>query len=243
VPVTLQKIVLAKSDLDPLSDEARRFLFLACHIADELAILQKILIGCMQTATVSDLGAKAYSTQNLVVAKLIAGKLSEARQALNDYYFSGPSRDFGDALPDEAKTALEQIKVYFRGRNLITSVRNEAAFHYGGDGILPALASVPADHGLLLFVGEHSGNSLYYAAEEVVTFALLDGLGGDAHATFHQFVQDVQVIARAFTTFCEGFFFAALMKVKPDFQLEKVEVDPADTAKLDEQIIKCFLEP
>lgn len=189
------------------------------------------------------MGTKAYAVQNLVVGKIIAGKLREARRALDRYYFSGVSREFDGLLDDDAKRALKDITTYFDVDNPITTVRNEAAFHYGGENILSTLSKVPDDHQLIFFAGEESGNSLYYVAEEIMTIALLDGLpGGDAHAAFDKLIADVQVVARAFTEFLERFLLAALLKVKPDLSTEEVVVDAADVGKLDHQAIRYFLE-
>jgi hypothetical protein len=58
MPVTINRVVLTMTDLAAVSEPTRRFLILACHIADELAVLQKILVGCMQAQPISDVGTK-----------------------------------------------------------------------------------------------------------------------------------------------------------------------------------------
>jgi hypothetical protein len=55
-------------------------------------------------------------------------------------------------------------------------------------------------------------------------------------------VEDVQVMARACTAFLEGFIYAALVKAKPEIAPERLVVESEDTAKLDEQTIRHFLE-
>lgn len=145
MPVQLTRFALSTKDLSRLSEATLRYFVLASHIVNELATLQKILVGCMQATPKTPIGKEGYAAQNLVVAKILAGKLREARQALDRYYFSGPSQELDGELPEVAARALKQITSYFAGGNPISIVRNEAAFHYDGESILATLRKTPED--------------------------------------------------------------------------------------------------
>ncbi len=88
-----------------LGDPERKLFIAAAHAANEITVLQKALVRSMGFPANQDEAKKATSTQNLVLAKLLAGKLNEAWQMLRTCYFSGISRELNPLHPDEAKAA------------------------------------------------------------------------------------------------------------------------------------------
>jgi len=234
-------LTFAKADLNSLSDAERKLFVIAGHVSNEVGILQKLLVWSMNSKPASQEGGHGFTTQNLVIAKLLAGKLSEGWRVLDRFYFSGPSREYHDLLPDEARTAEGELRRYFGQENAIKEVRTNFAFHYSADEVPTILNELPDDFEFLLYLGDETGNSLYFFAEEPMFRQLLDKVPGAEQANaFDVFIRDVQSMARAQTTFFAGCMLVAMQKMFPGREFESVEIPNTDTADFNAMSIPFF---
>lgn len=78
--IQIAVVPLPKERLDHMLPEERNFLILCGHIANELNILQKLVIWTSNFDTPGEIEARANVVQALLIAKLLASKLWEASE-------------------------------------------------------------------------------------------------------------------------------------------------------------------
>lgn len=220
--------------LKRLAPEEQRIVVMAGHISNEISILQKILVACMNYRGESAVAQDGYSTQNLVVAKVLGGKLLEAWQVLGRlYYGSQLSRRIGPELIEESRTAEAELKRYFSRENPLHKVRNGAAFHYSGEAIPEAIAALPDDLPLQIYLAEGTGNSLYSFAEQPMFMeAFAESAGKSMQANFEEFIADTQHVARSMATFLQGCIDVFWDRLAVDINLREEEVPAQDVGGL-----------
>jgi hypothetical protein len=238
------RITLRKADLLKLPEAEQKLFLISGHIANEIALLHRLLLGCLNYAPKSEAGMWASAVQSMTVSKLLAGKLHEAWEAVRKYYFSGPSQVYGNLLPPEAKEAEKHLSRYFGKQNPISRMRNEAAFHYSCERPKQAIAELTDTEPLNLFIAEQTGNSLFHCCEVLLQEQLFParqqiGLSNE----FKTFVDDSARIARMFSAFLQGCVFVAITeRMKIEVQPETDSVPQADTRAINDLIIPYFID-
>ena len=226
---TIHQLRFTHAELKALGEPERKLFIAAAHAANEITVLQKALVRSMGFPANQDEAKKATSTQNLVLAKLLAGKLNEAWQMLRTCYFSGISRELNPLHPDEPKAAERALNRYFGRRNAINEVRTNFASHYSPDGIIEALDQLSDEFEFEGYIGEEVGNSLFYFAEEPVFRQLTDSIPHDEkEQPFDRFISDVSVVARDVLTLLGSIIIVLMSKFCPGRALTNIEVEDAD---------------
>jgi hypothetical protein len=242
--VVLHATALRQEHLLRLGPAERNWFVLAGHICNELAALQRHLVQCMNYAPTSEPGRHGFTVQNWIVAKVLAGKIHEAHQAMGRYYFPTLSREYFPLLPADAQQAQREVNRYFGHDNPISRVRNSAAFHYAADNAAATIDALPPEKRLAFYVAEQEGNSLYHYAEELLFAELFPHDDVEAvRAAFDTLIGDITRIARATTAFLAGCLSVATIKMMPGTILERVVVPEGDTGFIDSARIPYFLDP
>jgi hypothetical protein len=230
--------------LKRLAPEEQRLVVMAGHISNEISILQKILVACMNYRGKSAVAQDGYSTQNLVVAKVLGGKLLEAWQVLGRFYYGSQlSRRIGPELMEESRTAEAELKRYFSRENRLHKVRNTAAFHYSGDAVPDAIAALPDDLPLQIYLAEETGNSLYSFAEQPMFMeAFAESADESLQANFDEFIADTQRVGRDMAVFLQGCIAFIWERLAADVSLREEEVPPQDVGGLHSTRMPFFLK-
>jgi hypothetical protein len=196
-----------------MAEGERAFVLLAGHIQNELNSLHKIFAWCLHNPPANHLSgieSLADGTQALIYARILAGKLCEAREALQKSFFgTGLSKRVETKLHPVAQDALKNIKSYFGKTNAIYRVRNFFAFHYSVEEFNAHWTEAANEQTFEFILGGTVGNNLYLASELVANTALLNGINssskGDALSVFYD---EVQTATANFTNFLEGAILA-----------------------------------
>lgn len=207
--ISVQRVTVASDALASLSSAERNLLFLAGHVINELNSLNKVFMWCLNSHTEespSKLNSLAQGVQALVYARTLAGKVSEAWEALKPAWFRNKlSSQLESPLHPEATAALTTLKAYFGRSNPINRVRNSFAFHYSGKALGEHWEEGVRGAPFEAVFGGTLGNNLHLGAELVANAALLRGVGkGDPEQNLNTFFEDVQSMAHCMTTFMEG---------------------------------------
>jgi hypothetical protein len=217
---------------------------MAGHISNEISILQKILVACMNYRGESAVAQDGYSTQNLVVAKILGGKLIEAWRVLERlYYGSRLSRRMAPALMEGAQIAETELKRYFSRANLLSKVRNTGAFHYSGDMIPETISALPDEFPVKIYLAEEAGNSLYSFAEQPMFMeAFAEPADNSLQANFDEFIADTQRVGRDMAVFLQGCIGFLWERLAADVNFCEEEVPPQDVGGLHSTRLPFFLK-
>lgn len=214
----LRRVRLPRAALQQMPEAERAFLLLAGHMQNELNSLHKVFAWCLSgQGRTSPIESLANGVQAQLYARLLAGKLLEARNALDKAFFGARiSRRIEASLHPVAKEALTRLKAYFDKPNVIYRVRNSFAFHYAAEEFERHWARVADNPNFEIILGGTVGNNLDLASELVVNTAVLNSTGQqDDSAALQTFLDDVQSIARDFTAFLEGAILVLLESALP----------------------------
>ena len=206
--ITLRKFTLPKHELAKLSAADRQLFFLSGHILNELNSLNKVFSWCLHSGSESPSKTRnvAQGMQSMIYARVLAGKLWEAWEALRTTWFaSKPSPLLEQRLHQDSAAALAEIKKYFSHSNLIFDVRNSFAFHYSATKLAENWETVADGDGLQIVLGGTIGNNIDLAAETIANAALFNAAAGaDLEAGMAKFLDEVQTMTSHLTTFLEG---------------------------------------
>lgn len=207
--ISIHRVTISKDALISLTAAERNLLFLAGHVVNELNSLNKVFMWCLHKhpeEIPSKLNSLAQGVQSLVYARTLAGKVSEAWEALKTGWFRNRlAAQLEPSLHSEAVAALASLKTYFGRSNPINRVRNSFAFHYSslalGEHWEEAVHGAPFE----AVFGGTLGNNLHLGAEIVANAALLRGVSaGNPEENLRIFFDDVQTMANHMTTLMEG---------------------------------------
>jgi hypothetical protein len=216
----IRKFSLQKAQLATLSAAERDLFFLSGHILNELNSLNKVFSWCLRSGGDSETQTSrlAQGIQSMIYARVLAGKLWEAWEALRATWFSSkPAPAFVQGLHPDAQASLSALKGYFSRSNLIFNVRNSFAFHYSAEKLSAHWEEVAHGDGLHIVLGGTIGNNIDLGAELITNAALFRA----AHPTdlavgMQTFLDDVQSMASHFTNFLEGVTLVLLRKTLGD---------------------------
>ena len=205
--LTLRILELKPQELAKLSPEEIQVFFICGHILNELNSLNKVFCWCIHPDSnpASETNGIARGMQAMIYARILAGKLYEARKVLAATWFRRKPPSYLPALHPEAMTALAAIKIYFNDKNSINQVRNHAAFHYSAAALSENWESLAHENSLKMIFGGTIKNNFFHASEMLANAALLKIVNTtDLEAGMAKFMDDVQTVAADFTTFLEG---------------------------------------
>jgi len=207
--ISVHRVQLSADQLATLQEAERNLLFLAGHILNELNSLNKMFAWCLSrhpSEVPSTVTSFAQGIQALVYARVLAGKIFEAWEALKiSWSRSKVALRLESSLHPDAASALGALKKYFGRSSAINRVRNSVAFHYSANALGANWREAIADAPYEAIFGGTIGNNLNVGAEAVANAALLRSVGeGSLEECLGVFFEDVQGIAHQMTTFLEG---------------------------------------
>jgi hypothetical protein len=200
--IQLHRINLTKLQLDQIPEAERRLFVLIAHAANELNALAKLFHFAASSASEEGLLAQAENGQAVILARIFAGKLYEFWQLLQTSFFgTALSKEYEPKLDAEAMESLKWLKRYFGRENLISTIRNQFAFHYSPDQIDAGYATVVDGDPLEIYLAPHSANTLYAFADTIANRAMHQAIQpGDHMAAFAAVIDQTSLASRNVNT-------------------------------------------
>ena len=184
--------------LERLSTSERALVLGMWHATNELNALQKMILLANNLDVSGPVEEAARSLNSWMLIKIFASKAFEAWDFFKSAQNFTAFRQSYLAHPDAKKLikAKDWLGKYFGRKNLLETVRNKAGAHYDYDFVLAASDRV-ADLDSFVLLTEHQGNSLYWAAEEVMAqgFKLEAQIDGDLRSVVDRIVGEVIEVA------------------------------------------------
>ncbi len=222
--IQIAVVPLPKERLDHMLPEERNFLILCGHIANELNILQKLVIWTSNFDTPGEIEARANVVQALLIAKLLASKLWEASELVRKAFVqTNLSKGYLDAMDKRGQEAFESLQTYFADtENLIKTVRDKFAFHYDPVAIGMGYEHVQ-DSDLVFYVAGDHANSVYYASEAVANLGMLELIQpGEPQKAMDRLMDETIRVAGWFLRFINKCMRVAMGRYFGDSRIEVV---------------------
>jgi len=205
----IRRIHLPKDAVAKMAASDRAFLLLAGHMQNEINSVHKVFASCHHSDGLrsdSSVESLANGAQAMIYARVLAGKLCEAWEAVGKAWFGTKlSQRLEPKLHPVARDANTKLKAYFSRSNTIHRVRNSFAFHYSATELGANWESVADDQTFEVILGGTIGNNLYLGAELAANAALLKAIDPtNSERGLRLFFDEVQSTAANLTDFLEG---------------------------------------
>jgi hypothetical protein len=192
-------------------------------------VLKKLLELSAKETPADPILRDVHLSQQFIIGRLLAGKVREGWELIKKAYFGAKlSLGIEKELPDDTTMALENLKKYFRTKNLIDCVRNEFAFHYDPERVQRRVSLVEQTDNLKIYVAE-TKDVFFQLSDAIVQSAMLEAVQeGDYIAAAEKFFKEIMVVSGQLVDFCDGCLHY-MIKQYIGYGSEEIEVpDPPD---------------
>jgi hypothetical protein len=233
----LSKINIPKVKLDTLPKEEQILFVQLGRLLNELNILQKCAIFSRErTVSVSEAERRAQIFQTLFFIRMLAISLNEGWEMLRrDFFGKKLSRKYDEALSEESRDSLSNLKKYFGKENLVYFVRNQFAAHYLGEQIEKEIGQISQNEALYMYISGQLGNCLFSFAEVMVNRAILNYIdASNSQEAMHRLVEQIALkVTDWFKSFASDCIRIVYEKLNPYFtEVEITEPPFIDEVKL-----------
>jgi hypothetical protein len=201
----IHRISVTKEQLDHIPSLERAFYIHIGHLRHELMVLKKLLELSAKETPAHPILCDVHLSQQFIIGRLLAGKVREGWELIKKAYF-GTKLSLGieKELPDDTTMALENLKKYFRTKNLIDCVRNEFAFHYDPERVQSQVLLVEQTDNLKIYIAE-TEDVFFQLSDAIVQSAMLEAVQeGDYIAAAEKFFKEIMVVSGKLVDFCDG---------------------------------------
>jgi len=190
--VQLHQITLSRAQLEAIPEAERRLLVLVAHASNELNVLSRLFHFSAGADPVNQILRQAETAQALILGRLLTGKIYECWRLLQAAFFGAAiSRAYVPKMDGEALGALDSLKRYFGGDNVVEMVRNKYAFHYSLDQIDAGYAALEDGDPLEVYLAKANANTFFAFADTIAGRAMLEGINAQDHeAGFGTLIED-----------------------------------------------------
>lgn len=175
--IGVARVKIPKARLAEMPEAERAFVFMLCHIGNEIVNLQKLFMFTSNMHFSPGIEYDVHYAQSMLIGKVLTGKLSEAWEYIRSAFLSNPrGKVYQPLLERDGAEALDALKKYFGKPNFFSRVRDHFIFHYSGRNaaILARAFQLMQDDEYVFYLSDTFANSHWYSAEAVVNYALLE---------------------------------------------------------------------
>ena len=213
---TVYKFSFDARSLQNLPLEERVLLLLLGYAANQITMLQRLIWYCtngpLHDYEAEQLGNLAQSSMLL---RLLVGVLSESWRLVSTRYLQSKlGREYGPLLSPTGAQSLGNLKKQFGKGSLITSIRNNYAFHFPDNSDLEAAfeaAAKSADAGQnwSAYFSRYNANTLFQLSEFVLNRGVMLQIGVEDELESHRLMmKELGSAANDVVVFAQSFFAA-----------------------------------
>lgn len=207
------RVRITKDQLRKLSAEERSMFFLVGHIANQLAILTKLVAFSSNWRTYGPAEEKATAVQTQMFARYSIGVVFEGWRLISERFLSRPlGREYRGRLGPVGGSALDNLCNYFGQSSILSQARNSFAFHNPRDSeIEAAFEAAPDDGEWDWYLQEKNINTFYLMSDLVITYGILATAGiTDPLAAHQKIIEDTQAVSGWIVDFALSFVSAVV---------------------------------
>lgn len=199
--------------------EERVFLLLLGYAANQLSMLQKLLVFSSNKMPPNELEQHLSGAQTQMLVRYIIGVLHETWLLIERHYISKPlGRDYQSLLDSGGQEALATLRKQFGDSNLLSKVRNNISFHYPKiDDVEAAFDAACKDSDLddhwYLYFSQYGFNSFYFLSDLIIIHGIREGAGeADVIAMQKKLMAETVSAVQYIFEFSKAFTAAAWIK-------------------------------
>jgi hypothetical protein len=241
-PVKIHRIRFESNDLQKMPEQERVLTMLLGHIANEINILQKLIMMAHNlNDEPCDTEIQGRTANTMCLLRVLLGKLNEAHHTIKARYVrAGLHAKLQDDFDEQIRTCFKEFMNYFeRPSNNINVLRKKVAFHYDWEFARRNLRSLPSDVSLSIYTDETVGNTFFQFADFGVAWMMANHVQPGEFASGLDVITDEALeLAKnfiRFSTACLGL----LLRSHVPFVEEEWEVHP--TCGLEDARISFFM--
>ncbi len=138
--IDVLRIPLPKDRLRAIPKEERALLFLLGYAANQITLFSKLVIFLSNKTPSDPVEQQLSDAQSLILGRVAIGVLAETWELIHKRFLGTPrGKEFEPAkLNPAGREALETLKKYFSGSNILSKLRNNVAFHHPCDSDMDA---------------------------------------------------------------------------------------------------------
>lgn len=227
----IRVVPVPKSYLEAIPEAELAFYTHLGHVRNELLVIEKFLVWTMENQTDGDVLSDVNVFQELIILRLLAGKLHEGWQLLNNKTYSTIFESLRTGLDSKTRTTLKELDAYFGNKkNMIEMIRNRFAFHYDSSLIRKQLSSVEETDQLAIYIAPRTVNCFYQFSEVIANRAMLSAVKGADHIeALKMLTKEVIKVTVRFIGFSDGclnhMIETYLLTDETELKTRMVEVD------------------
>jgi hypothetical protein len=224
--IKIVRVRIGKDQLRRLTTEERAMFLLVGHVANQLAILTKLVAFSSNWGDYGPIVEKVTAGQTQMFARQAIGVANEAWELIHKRFLSRPlGHEYREKLAPTGREALDNLCKYFGSKNVIAAIRNSFAFHNPRDSELEAaFEAVPNEAEWEWYLCDHNINTFYLMSDLVITFGILGTTGIVDPIEAHTKVSDdIKLVSNWIVDFALAFVSAVLETHFPETEGEVVE--------------------
>jgi hypothetical protein len=189
------QVDLKKSSLSAIPLAERRLLLLLGHAANEINVIQKLILVSGQEKPKIQFVDIVQAGQTFILIRILIGKMHEAWKLFTTRFHGDRliKEKYEPRLSDEARKALNELGKHFGGESPLSQIRNNFSFHYRDENDLveKSFHDVPEDDAWHFYLSNMQGNCFYYASELIVIDGVIK-LAGRASQSSQSYSEQTQ---------------------------------------------------
>lgn len=182
---------LGQIEFKKLSGRQRNQIVGCMHANNELSVMNRLLMFSLNDVGEGELHDAAHGVQMWCIMQVLAGKLIETWEMIDDRVLkASPDDPVLAKLSTTEKENLEWLRTYFKVRqNPIRIIRDKTAFHYHKLNLNEASEQLVSPENRI-YLAQHPANTVYYAGSALVFRSVFAMIGTDEQKPREQWVQD-----------------------------------------------------
>jgi len=214
------------------------------HMTNELAILRKLVLISDCHSLTSDIEKHSQAVQSMLLIKLFALKACAGSELIRKNNKQPFMKKYGRDPDGGLAETTRKLNRYFSGTSLLEYVRNKYTAHYDTSDIADIMKDWPDDTHFL-YVGQQQGNTLYFAAEEMMFEALKSQapVGPKDKNIMERLIDDVDMVAELLTDYAQGALIViGKLYAKGDWNPNKLETEDITLVSVKDVSLPFFVD-
>jgi hypothetical protein len=247
--IEVYHIQVSKDHLKAMPKEERTFLLLLGYAANQLSMLQKLLMFSSNKLPTAEIEQYLTAAQTQMILRFLIGTLNETWQLITTRFLQNLiGKEYQTRLDQGGKQALANLKRQFGASSLLYTIRNNFSFHYPeSDDVEAAFEAACNDADLdshwNFYVSQYGFNSFYFLSDLII----VHGIGKETRAADLvgaqvKLMQEVGSAVENIFEFSKAFTAAVWLKNFGEEMLAKELISISNAPNLGDVWIPFFVE-